>query len=108
MRVFAVTIQSIYGFFLYDLKNYDCRLRMDELSVKCRLYADDQISLMLSMCGLQEMVTKINNSVEKRGMKVEANAPTECHIYIVVVDLRAGGMSGIRPSCLVSQMRVRV
>ncbi|GBP20323.1 hypothetical protein EVAR_10586_1 [Eumeta japonica] len=30
---------------LYDLKEYECGLRMDELSFKCYLYADDQVIL---------------------------------------------------------------
>ncbi|GBP21257.1 hypothetical protein EVAR_84384_1 [Eumeta japonica] len=37
---------------LYDSKEYECGLRMDELSIKCLPYADDQIIAM---------VTKINN-----------------------------------------------
>ncbi|GBP60758.1 hypothetical protein EVAR_41097_1 [Eumeta japonica] len=40
---------------LYDLKEYECGLRMDELSVKCLLYADNQVILAPSMCRLQEM-----------------------------------------------------
>ncbi|GBP47352.1 hypothetical protein EVAR_38953_1 [Eumeta japonica] len=40
---------------LYDLKEYECGLRMDELSVKCLLYADDQVILAPSVCELQEM-----------------------------------------------------
>ncbi|GBP63563.1 hypothetical protein EVAR_61303_1 [Eumeta japonica] len=43
---------------------------MDELSVKCLLYADDQEILAPSACGLQEMVNKVNDSVKKRDMKV--------------------------------------
>ncbi|GBO98660.1 hypothetical protein EVAR_187_1 [Eumeta japonica] len=39
---------------LYDLKEYDCGLRVDELSVENLLYADDQIILVLSECELQE------------------------------------------------------
>ncbi|GBP00862.1 hypothetical protein EVAR_2206_1 [Eumeta japonica] len=38
--------------YLYDLKEYECGLRMDELSVKCLLYADDQVVLALSACEL--------------------------------------------------------
>ncbi|GBP61741.1 hypothetical protein EVAR_31069_1 [Eumeta japonica] len=55
---------------LYDLKEYECGLRMDELSVKCLLYADDQVILAPSACGLQEMVNKLNDSVKNRGVKV--------------------------------------
>ncbi|GBP55697.1 hypothetical protein EVAR_32949_1 [Eumeta japonica] len=43
---------------------------MDELSVKCLLHADKQVVLVTSACGLQEMVNKLNDSVKKRGMKV--------------------------------------
>ncbi|GBP91983.1 hypothetical protein EVAR_59377_1 [Eumeta japonica] len=44
---------------LYDLKEYECRLRMDELSVECLLYADDRKSLLCRRagcrrCGQQE------------------------------------------------------
>ncbi|GBP12792.1 Retrovirus-related Pol polyprotein from type-1 retrotransposable element R2 [Eumeta japonica] len=38
---------------LYDLKEYDCGLRTDELSAKCLLYADDRVILAPSACGLQ-------------------------------------------------------
>ncbi|GBP79852.1 Retrovirus-related Pol polyprotein from type-2 retrotransposable element R2DM; Endonuclease [Eumeta japonica] len=37
---------------LQDLKEYECRLRMNELSLKCYLYADDQVILAPSACGL--------------------------------------------------------
>ncbi|GBP58631.1 hypothetical protein EVAR_38870_1 [Eumeta japonica] len=42
---------------------------MDELSLKCLLYADDQIIVAASAYGLQEMVNKMNDSVKKRDMK---------------------------------------
>ncbi|GBP61971.1 hypothetical protein EVAR_40979_1 [Eumeta japonica] len=48
----------------------DVQLRIDEMSIKCLLYADDQVNLAPLACGLQEMVNKINDSVKKRGMKV--------------------------------------
>ncbi|GBP74178.1 hypothetical protein EVAR_48227_1 [Eumeta japonica] len=44
--------------------------RLDELSVKCLLYANDQVILAPSACGLQEMLNKMNDSVNKRCMKV--------------------------------------
>ncbi|GBP40105.1 hypothetical protein EVAR_33681_1 [Eumeta japonica] len=55
-----------------DLKEYECGLRMDELSVKCLLYDDDRVILVPapSACGLQETVNKMNDSAKKRGMKV--------------------------------------
>ncbi|GBP89198.1 hypothetical protein EVAR_60377_1 [Eumeta japonica] len=46
---------------------------MDELSVKCFLYADDQVLLAPSACGLQEMVNKMNDSVKKKGLKVNVS-----------------------------------
>ncbi|GBP35442.1 Protein suppressor of white apricot [Eumeta japonica] len=55
---------------LYGMKEYECGLRMD---VKCLLYADDQVILAPSACGLQEMVNKMNDYVKKRGMKVNVS-----------------------------------
>ncbi|GBP56073.1 hypothetical protein EVAR_43836_1 [Eumeta japonica] len=43
---------------------------MDELFVKCLLYADNQVILALLACGLQEMTNKMNDSVKKKSMKV--------------------------------------
>ncbi|GBP58705.1 hypothetical protein EVAR_97109_1 [Eumeta japonica] len=42
---------------LHDLKEYECGLRMDEVSVKCLLYADDQIILASSACEQQKMMS---------------------------------------------------
>ncbi|GBP21608.1 hypothetical protein EVAR_9793_1 [Eumeta japonica] len=78
---------------LYDLKEYECGLRMDELSVKCLLYADDQVILAPSTCGLQKMISKMNDSVKKGGMEVDVakakamvfergESTTECDILI--------------------------
>ncbi|GBO98943.1 hypothetical protein EVAR_343_1 [Eumeta japonica] len=47
---FTVAIQPIHC--LYHLKEYECGLRMDELSVKFLLYADDQVILAPSTCEL--------------------------------------------------------
>ncbi|GBP92565.1 hypothetical protein EVAR_56662_1 [Eumeta japonica] len=58
---------------MYDLKKYECILRMEELPVKCLLNADDQVILAPSVCWLQEMVNKMNDSVKKRGMKVSVS-----------------------------------
>ncbi|GBP57038.1 Putative fatty acyl-CoA reductase CG5065 [Eumeta japonica] len=42
-----------------------------ELFVKCLLYADDQVIILaLSAYWLQKMVNKMNNSIKKRGVKV--------------------------------------
>ncbi|GBP61648.1 hypothetical protein EVAR_43585_1 [Eumeta japonica] len=43
---------------------------MDELSVKYLPYADDQVFVAPSTCGLQEMVNKIIDCIKKRSMKV--------------------------------------
>ncbi|GBP43005.1 SH2B adapter protein 1 [Eumeta japonica] len=56
VRQECVTSPWLFNLFtdscLYDLKEYECGLRMDELSVKCLLYADDQVILSSSACGL--------------------------------------------------------
>ncbi|GBP60972.1 hypothetical protein EVAR_51535_1 [Eumeta japonica] len=55
-------------------EEYECELRMGELSVRCVLYADDQVILALSTCELQEKITKMKNSVKKvNGVKVNAS-----------------------------------
>ncbi|GBP57397.1 hypothetical protein EVAR_51244_1 [Eumeta japonica] len=59
---------TVHNSRLHDLK--ECGLRMDELSVKCLLYADDQVILAPSTCRLQMMVNKTHDSVKKRGMEV--------------------------------------
>ncbi|GBP46482.1 hypothetical protein EVAR_28061_1 [Eumeta japonica] len=43
--------KKLYDRCLYDLKEYECGLRMDELSAKCLLYADDKVILVV---GVQE------------------------------------------------------
>ncbi|GBP58027.1 hypothetical protein EVAR_39743_1 [Eumeta japonica] len=66
---------------------------MDELSVKCLVYADDRVVLAPSAYGLQKVVHKMNDSVKKRGMKVDvgktkaivnerSESTTECDILI--------------------------
>ncbi|GBP10214.1 hypothetical protein EVAR_77611_1 [Eumeta japonica] len=54
--------QLMHGCVHY-LEEYDCGLRMDELFVKCLLYADDQIIFALSACELLEMVFERGGSV---------------------------------------------
>ncbi|GBP12394.1 V-type proton ATPase subunit d [Eumeta japonica] len=49
--LFNVFIDSV----LYALKEYKCELRMDVLSVKCLLYAEDQAIFTPSLCELPEM-----------------------------------------------------
>ncbi|GBP75778.1 hypothetical protein EVAR_60091_1 [Eumeta japonica] len=68
-RVSSEMLKGGGGLVLYDLKEYERGLRMEELSVKCLLYADDQIILAPLACGLQEMENQMNDSVKKRGMK---------------------------------------
>jgi exonuclease III len=58
---------------LSKLKEYECGLRMDELRVKCLLYADDQVLLASSAGELQDMVTLLNGEFEAKGMKVNAS-----------------------------------
>ncbi|GBP34284.1 hypothetical protein EVAR_13423_1 [Eumeta japonica] len=78
---------------MYDLKEYEGGLRMDKLSVKCLLCANDQVTVASSACGLQEMVNKMNDFVKKRVMKVNVGknkvmvfergeSTTECNILI--------------------------
>ncbi|GBP49590.1 hypothetical protein EVAR_97887_1 [Eumeta japonica] len=66
---------------------------MDELSMKCLLYADKKVILTPSTCGLQEMVNKMNDSVKNRGMKINigktkvmvfqrGESTTECDVLI--------------------------
>ncbi|GBP20747.1 hypothetical protein EVAR_14472_1 [Eumeta japonica] len=40
---------------------------MDKLSVKCLLYTKDRIALAPAACDQQEIVTKMNDSIQKRG-----------------------------------------
>ncbi|GBP28598.1 hypothetical protein EVAR_85797_1 [Eumeta japonica] len=51
---------------LHNFKIYEYGLRLDKLSVKYILYADEQVILVPSACGLQEIVTEMNDSVKKR------------------------------------------
>ncbi|GBP47522.1 hypothetical protein EVAR_30611_1 [Eumeta japonica] len=78
---------------LYDLQDSECELRIVDFSVKCFLYADDQVIPVSLACGLQDMVSKMNNSVKKRGIKVNVGktkvmkfergeSTTECDILI--------------------------
>ncbi|GBP28602.1 hypothetical protein EVAR_85801_1 [Eumeta japonica] len=71
---------------------------MDELSVKCLLYTDDQIIIAPSACELKEMVNKKNVSLKKRCMKANVGktkvmvfeggeSTTECDILIEGEDI---------------------
>ncbi|GBP78830.1 hypothetical protein EVAR_103391_1 [Eumeta japonica] len=51
---------------MYDLKECERGPRMDELSVKRLLYADDQVFLAPLACELKEMVNKMNDSLKIR------------------------------------------
>ncbi|GBP44624.1 hypothetical protein EVAR_75081_1 [Eumeta japonica] len=55
---------------LNDLKGYECGQTLDKQSVKCLLCVDDQVILVPSMYKLQEMETKMNDSVQKTRMKI--------------------------------------
>ncbi|CAK1595670.1 unnamed protein product [Parnassius mnemosyne] len=52
---------------------------MAELTVKCLLYADDQVILASSVAELQMMVTLMNRTLKEKGMKVNAKP---CCSYI--------------------------
>ncbi|KAI5640813.1 reverse transcriptase (RNA-dependent DNA polymerase) domain-containing protein [Phthorimaea operculella] len=78
---------------LTDLKESVCGLRMNDLLVKCLLYADDQVILASSAEELQEMVNIMNEALKKKGMKVNVSktktmvlekedSTTECNIMI--------------------------
>ncbi|GBP00899.1 hypothetical protein EVAR_2225_1 [Eumeta japonica] len=74
-----------------NVVRYECELRTDELSAKCLLYADNQVILTPSACELQEMVTKMYDSVKKVNIsktKVmvfeRAESTTECDIHIYI------------------------
>ncbi|GBP25066.1 hypothetical protein EVAR_19546_1 [Eumeta japonica] len=54
----------------HDLKEYECGLKMNELSAKCSSYADDQLVIAPSARELQAIISKIKESVKKRGMEV--------------------------------------
>ncbi|GBP82605.1 Retrovirus-related Pol polyprotein from transposon TNT 1-94 [Eumeta japonica] len=58
---------------LRDIEKYKFGLRIDELSVKCLLYADDQVILAQSACELQEIVTKMNDSVKRQVSEMDIN-----------------------------------
>lgn len=78
---------------LDDLKDCGWGLRLGELLVKCLLYADDQVLLAESAEEMQKMVTLVNESFSKRGMKINVSKTkvmvlerdekvTECRIMI--------------------------
>ncbi|GBP82571.1 hypothetical protein EVAR_87817_1 [Eumeta japonica] len=48
---------------LHDLKEYEYGLRMDKLSAKCLLYADDQVILAPLAFELQEIAKPVNGKV---------------------------------------------
>ncbi|GBP78736.1 hypothetical protein EVAR_54547_1 [Eumeta japonica] len=54
---------------LYYLKKFKYGLRIDELSIKCLLYANDQVILASSAWGLHVTVTKINDYDKKERSK---------------------------------------
>ena len=58
---------------LADLKESECGLRLNELPVKCLLYADDQVLLASSAEQLQDMVTLMNEAFKRKGMNINVN-----------------------------------
>ncbi|GBP34113.1 hypothetical protein EVAR_28247_1 [Eumeta japonica] len=66
--------EGIVGRLLYQLFNNGWKShRIEELPVKCLLYANNQVILAPSSCELQEMLTKMNYYVQKRGVKVNVS-----------------------------------
>ncbi|GBP71011.1 hypothetical protein EVAR_57779_1 [Eumeta japonica] len=60
--------------FLYNLKEYECGPRMDELSLKCLLYAGDQLILTSSACELQETIVRsMNYNISSGCRKLDKN-----------------------------------
>ncbi|GBP81678.1 Zinc finger protein 678 [Eumeta japonica] len=92
---------------------YECGPRTDELSAECLLYADDRAFLTPSTCGLWGIVNKMNDSVKKRGIKVNVGktnvmvfetgeSATECDILIEgerVEQKNRCRNSGVRERC---------
>ncbi|GBP91684.1 hypothetical protein EVAR_100264_1 [Eumeta japonica] len=64
---------------------------MDELSVKCFLYAEYQVILASSACGMQEMVNKMNDFVKKayeskcRDIKSRVNARNKANEPLLAI-----------------------
>ncbi|GBP14678.1 hypothetical protein EVAR_9589_1 [Eumeta japonica] len=58
------------GFGASSLSPLRSRCRKDELFVKYLLYANEQVILATLGCGPQEMINKMNDSVEKKSMKI--------------------------------------
>ncbi|GBP19459.1 hypothetical protein EVAR_15809_1 [Eumeta japonica] len=85
----CIASPSLFNLFmdscLYDLKECECGRRMDELCVKCLLYVDDQVILVLSVSELQEMVIKINESVKKRDRFGNSDVRERCSLKEDVV-----------------------
>ncbi|GBP53546.1 Transposon TX1 uncharacterized 149 kDa protein [Eumeta japonica] len=70
VRQRCVTSRWLFNVFidssLYYLNKYECKLRMDELSIKELMYADDQVILAPSACGLQEIDNEMDDFVKRR------------------------------------------
>ena len=58
---------------LTGLKESDYGIRMNGLTVKCLLYADDQVLLASSEEELQEMVNMLHGSLKRKGMTVNVS-----------------------------------
>ncbi|GBP81465.1 hypothetical protein EVAR_59448_1 [Eumeta japonica] len=67
---------------------------MDELSAECLLYTDDQVFLAPATYELQEMVTKINDSVKKRSMKINVSKTKMVHplAHMSCIHFNRGGV----------------
>ncbi|GBP73711.1 hypothetical protein EVAR_51624_1 [Eumeta japonica] len=88
---------------LYDLEEYERGLRMDELSVKCLLYADDQVILALSAYGLQEMSVRLRPRRVEPRVEVISGYSAVSQYKDVSVHVHAGSSE----FCLVAHGRAR-
>ncbi|GBP16791.1 hypothetical protein EVAR_13178_1 [Eumeta japonica] len=83
--------------YLYDLKDYECRLKIDERSVKYLLYADDQIILAPSACKLQD-------GNENETLCVEVEQMKECSSKLADYDQTFGRIRMAKVSLSTSKL----
>ncbi|GBP79033.1 hypothetical protein EVAR_56648_1 [Eumeta japonica] len=71
--------------------------RIDELSIKCLLYVDDQVIFAPSPCELQKMVNKMNGSFKKKGCDLASACRLQSCARDGVNDLALSRSSTFRP-----------
>ncbi|GBP19237.1 hypothetical protein EVAR_79836_1 [Eumeta japonica] len=75
--MYSFTVAILYNPFmddcLYNLKENECELRMDELSVKRFSYTDDQVILAPLARELQTKVTITNDSIKETSMEINVS-----------------------------------